>query len=185
MHTRARAPAGACQPDPHVLGGHLRAAQGALPAARRRSSHLRLLRASAAGWRVPGRRCRPDVWTASRWSGEECVAGEDEVAHLHAWTLAHHRRHRHRRRTTATARAGAGRSRLYFLLAWIHCVILERLRYAPVGWSKGFEFSEVDYFCAMDAIDEWVDRVSQVAWLPSFFLHVVSLSPSASLFLSI
>lgn len=35
------------------------------------------------------------------------------------------------------------RSRLYFLLAWLHAVVLERLRYVPVGWSKGFEFSEV------------------------------------------
>jgi len=57
-------------------------------------------------------------------------------------------------------RAPAERSRLYFLLAWLHSVILERLRYAPVGWTKTFEFSEADQRCAMDAIDEWVDKTS-------------------------
>ena len=50
-------------------------------------------------------------------------------------------------------RAPAERSRLYILLAWLHAVILERLRYCPIGWSKGFEFSETDQRCAMNAID--------------------------------
>mmetsp|Transcript_1490 Transcript_1490/g.2131 ORF Transcript_1490/g.2131 Transcript_1490/m.2131 type:complete len:4632 (-) Transcript_1490:106-14001(-) len=58
-------------------------------------------------------------------------------------------------------RAPAERSRLYFLLAWLHSIILERLRYTPVGWTKTFEFSEADQRCAMDSIDEWVDRVAQ------------------------
>lgn len=53
-------------------------------------------------------------------------------------------------------------SRLVFLLAWLHAVVLERLRYVPVGWSKSFEFSESDRQCALDAIDEWVDSVAQV-----------------------
>lgn len=34
------------------------------------------------------------------------------------------------------------RSRLYFLLAWFHAVIQERLRYIPVGWTKIFEFND-------------------------------------------
>jgi dynein heavy chain 1 len=58
-------------------------------------------------------------------------------------------------------KAPAERSRLYFLLAWLHAVVLERLRYAPVGWTKTFEFSEADQQCAMDAIDEWVDVAAQ------------------------
>lgn len=55
-------------------------------------------------------------------------------------------------------KAPVERGRLYFLLIWIHSVILERLRYAPVGWTKKFEFSEMDAKCALDAIDEWVDK---------------------------
>lgn len=53
------------------------------------------------------------------------------------------------------------RSRLYILLAWLHAVVLERLRFEPMGWSKGFEFSETDLFCAMDALDEWIDKLAQ------------------------
>merc|ERR1719229_647684 len=52
------------------------------------------------------------------------------------------------------------RSRLYILLAWLHATILERLRFCPIGWSKAFEFSETDLFCAMEAMDEWIDKVA-------------------------
>jgi len=49
------------------------------------------------------------------------------------------------------------RTRLYFLLAWFHAVIQERLRFAPIGWSKIFEFGEADLRCAIDTIDYWID----------------------------
>lgn len=49
------------------------------------------------------------------------------------------------------------RSRLHFLLAWIHAVIMERLRYTPTGWSKKYEFSEADLRCALDIIDEYIN----------------------------
>lgn len=39
-------------------------------------------------------------------------------------------------------------------------MVLERLRFEPIGWSKAFEFSETDRFCAMDAMDEWLDRLA-------------------------
>jgi dynein heavy chain 1 len=55
------------------------------------------------------------------------------------------------------ARAPVERSRLHFLLAWLHAVVQERLRYAPLGWSKTFEFNESDMRCALDTIDTWVD----------------------------
>jgi dynein heavy chain 1 len=58
-------------------------------------------------------------------------------------------------------RAPAERGRLYLLLAWLHAVIQERLRYTPVGWSKRFDFSESDQQCAMDAVDEWVDKAAK------------------------
>ncbi len=53
-------------------------------------------------------------------------------------------------------RAPAERSRLYFLLAWFHAVIVERVRYVPVGWTKAYEFSDADQACALDIIDAWV-----------------------------
>lgn len=52
------------------------------------------------------------------------------------------------------------RSRLYFLLAWFHAVIQERLRYVPLGWSKRYEFTEADLKCALDTIDIWIDLIA-------------------------
>jgi len=52
------------------------------------------------------------------------------------------------------------RVRLYFLLAWLHAVIQERLRYVPLGWSKGYEFSEADFDAAAITIDRWIERVA-------------------------
>ena len=40
-----------------------------------------------------------------------------------------------------------------FLLCWIHCVIIERLRYTPTGWSKRYEFSEGDLVSSINTID--------------------------------
>jgi len=52
------------------------------------------------------------------------------------------------------------RARLYFLLAWFHAIIQERLRYAPLGWSKKYEFNESDLKCACDTLDIWIDSVA-------------------------
>jgi len=58
-------------------------------------------------------------------------------------------------------RAPVERCRLHFLLAFLHAVVLERLRFFPFGWSKKYEFSDADQVCARDIIDAWVDRASQ------------------------
>lgn len=52
------------------------------------------------------------------------------------------------------------RARLYFLLAWLHAILQERLRYAPLGWSKKYEFNESDLRCACDTLDTWIDSVA-------------------------
>ena len=52
------------------------------------------------------------------------------------------------------------RSRLYFLLAWLHAIVQERLRYSPFGWTKAYEFSDADQRVGLDAIDIWLDSVS-------------------------
>ena len=54
-------------------------------------------------------------------------------------------------------RQPAERCRLYGLLAWLNAVVHERLRYAPLGWTKRYEFNESDAACALDVIDQWVD----------------------------
>jgi dynein heavy chain 1, cytosolic len=51
------------------------------------------------------------------------------------------------------------RSRLFALQAWLNAVVQERLRYAPLGWTKRYEFSEADSACAIRCIDQWIDAV--------------------------
>ncbi|KAF9586482.1 hypothetical protein BGW38_004001 [Lunasporangiospora selenospora] len=53
----------------------------------------------------------------------------------------------------------AERARLYFMVAWLHAIILERLRYIPLGWSKMYEFNDSDQDCALNTVDTWVDTV--------------------------
>ncbi|KAG0004346.1 hypothetical protein BGZ79_009578 [Entomortierella chlamydospora] len=53
------------------------------------------------------------------------------------------------------------RARLYFMVAWLHAVVLERLRYVPLGWTKSYEFNDSDQDCALSTIDVWLDTVGQ------------------------
>ena len=53
------------------------------------------------------------------------------------------------------------RSRLYFLLAWLHAIVQERIRYAPLGWTKLFEFSDADQRVALDTVDYWIDSTAK------------------------
>ncbi|KAI8321400.1 dynein heavy chain [Martensiomyces pterosporus] len=55
----------------------------------------------------------------------------------------------------------AERTRLHFLLAWLHSVVIERLRYAPLGWTTRYEFSDADFACALATVDCWIDRAAQ------------------------
>jgi dynein heavy chain 1 len=50
----------------------------------------------------------------------------------------------------------AEKMRLYFLVAWFHAVVQERLRYVPIGWTKAFEFNDSDQEAALNTIDSWV-----------------------------
>jgi dynein heavy chain 1 len=58
-------------------------------------------------------------------------------------------------------RAPSERSKLYFLLAWFHAIVQERLRYKPLGWSKLYEFNESDLKVAVSTLDTWLDSVAQ------------------------
>ncbi|CAB0033630.1 unnamed protein product [Trichogramma brassicae] len=52
------------------------------------------------------------------------------------------------------------RARLYFLLAWFHAIVQERLRYVPLGWAKYYEFNESDLRVACDTLDTWIDSTA-------------------------
>lgn len=60
------------------------------------------------------------------------------------------------------------RARLYFLLAWFHAIVQERLRYVPLGWSKYYEFNESDLRVACDTLDTWIDATAMV-----FFIYLI------------
>ena len=60
------------------------------------------------------------------------------------------------------AQSPAERSHLYFILAWFHAIVQERLRYTPLGWTKKYEFSEADFRMACDTLDACVDATAMV-----------------------
>lgn len=51
--------------------------------------------------------------------------------------------------------------RLYFLLAWFHAIVQERLRYAPLGWSKIYDFNDSDLAAAFGTIDAWLNAAAK------------------------
>ncbi|KAH6659609.1 dynein heavy chain [Truncatella angustata] len=53
------------------------------------------------------------------------------------------------------------RTRVYFLLSFLHAVIQERLRYAPMGWKQFWEFNDSDYECSAFIIDTWIEQAAQ------------------------
>lgn len=55
----------------------------------------------------------------------------------------------------------AEKARLYFLLAWFHAVVQERLRYVPLGWSKTYDFNDSDMNAAFGTIDTWLHSVAK------------------------
>lgn len=49
------------------------------------------------------------------------------------------------------------RLRIHLILCWIHSIIMERIKYIPIGWSKAYEFSEADLRCAFELINLYID----------------------------
>ncbi|KAI9173154.1 dynein heavy chain [Blastocladiella emersonii ATCC 22665] len=60
----------------------------------------------------------------------------------------------------ALTRGPAEKARLYFLVSWLHALLQERLRYAPLGWSKVYEFNDADMECALFTLDEWCEKAA-------------------------
>jgi dynein heavy chain 1 len=59
------------------------------------------------------------------------------------------------------SRGPAEKIRLYFLLAWFHAVVQERLRYVPLGWSKIYDFNDSDMEAAFNTIDRWLNSAAK------------------------
>jgi dynein heavy chain 1 len=59
-------------------------------------------------------------------------------------------------------RAPTSRSQLYFLLAWFHAIVQERVQCVPYGFTKYYEFTDTHRMIALDAIDYWVENVPKV-----------------------
>ena len=62
---------------------------------------------------------------------------------------------------TRLAQGPAEKARLYFLLAWFHAVVQERLRYVPLGWSSTYDFNDSDMAAAFNTIDAWLLSISK------------------------
>mgnify|MGYP001611668798 CR=1 FL=1 len=45
--------------------------------------------------------------------------------------------------------------RILFVASWCHAVIMERLRYVPLGWSKRYEFSDAEFYRTTATIVAW------------------------------
>ena len=55
------------------------------------------------------------------------------------------------------------RIRLYFQLTWLHAIIIERRKYVPIGWSKAYEFSLSDLYCAKEILNQYLDKEEPIA----------------------
>ncbi len=54
----------------------------------------------------------------------------------------------------------AEKARLFFLVAWFHALVQERMRYLPWGWSRRYEFSQADAHAALDVVEGWLDHAA-------------------------
>ncbi|PVU91581.1 hypothetical protein BB561_004323 [Smittium simulii] len=50
----------------------------------------------------------------------------------------------------------AERTRIQFLLSWLHATLTQRLAHVPLGWTKTYEFSDADFACAISTTDDWL-----------------------------
>ena len=56
--------------------------------------------------------------------------------------------------------AHAARPRVRLLLAWLHACLNERCRFAPVGFSKAYDFGDADERAALRLADTWLNRAA-------------------------
>ena len=60
-----------------------------------------------------------------------------------------------------TDKAPPERERVYFLVAMLHAIVLERARHAPLGWSHAYEFYDTDLEAAYAIVDTCMASAAQ------------------------
>ena len=60
-----------------------------------------------------------------------------------------------------TDKAPPERERVYFLVALLHAIVLERARHAPLGWSHAYEFYDTDLEAAYAIVDTCMASAAQ------------------------
>nr|CCC91421.1 putative dynein heavy chain, cytosolic [Trypanosoma congolense IL3000] len=46
--------------------------------------------------------------------------------------------------------------RIYLAAAWFHAIVMERLRYVPLGWSTRYDISDTEFWHMLQVINSWV-----------------------------
>ena len=47
-------------------------------------------------------------------------------------------------------------SRIRFLICWLHTIILERMKYLPIGWTSNYSFGEADLMLSLQISEDWL-----------------------------
>jgi dynein heavy chain 1 len=53
------------------------------------------------------------------------------------------------------------KGRIFFLLCWLHAVLIQRLRYVPLAFSKAYEFNDADFKAALGRLDLWINAAAK------------------------
>lgn len=47
-------------------------------------------------------------------------------------------------------------NRIFFLICWLHTIILERAKYYPIGWTSNYAFSDSDLLLSLQIAQDWI-----------------------------
>jgi dynein heavy chain 1 len=48
------------------------------------------------------------------------------------------------------------KQRILMMMVWLHAIIMERLRYVPLGWTKQYDFNLSDFEISVKVINSWL-----------------------------
>lgn len=53
------------------------------------------------------------------------------------------------------------KARAIFLLCWLHAVLTQRLRFAPLAFTKLYDFNDADFNAALGRLDAWINQAAR------------------------